>query len=63
MSKCLNLKIDGVRGKGRGRKTWNECVMDDMKKFGLRVIDAQDRASWCKVWGTSNQCKHGKMTL
>jgi hypothetical protein len=29
--------------KGRGRKTWDECVRKDMKGLGLRKEDAQDR--------------------
>jgi hypothetical protein len=52
-SGCQNLKIDGARGKGRGRKTWNECVMDDMRKFGLKAIDAQYRAG-CRHKGVRN---------
>ena len=25
-----------VRGRGRRRKTWKECVVDDMRRFGLK---------------------------
>lgn len=61
VSKCRSFEIGGVRGKGRGRKTWNECVKDDMRKVGLRAVDAQDRAGWRRrVWETSNPCMHGK---
>ena len=27
----------GTRGAGRGRKTWYECVKDDMKELGLHA--------------------------
>jgi len=29
-----------VRGEGRGRKTWNECVKSDTKRLGLIKEDA-----------------------
>jgi len=34
------------RGRGRGRKTWQECVAEDMRSLGLRREAAQDRAVW-----------------
>jgi len=46
VSKCRNLESKGVRGVGRGRKTWDECVRADMVRLGLCNVDAQDRASW-----------------
>src|SRR6267154_1949528 len=44
--KCRNLEVEGVIGRGRGRKTWLECVATDMKKSGLKKEDAQDRSLW-----------------
>jgi hypothetical protein len=39
------MAVDGTMGKRRGRKTWNTwCVMDDMRKLGLK--DSQDQARW-----------------
>ena len=35
MSACRNVVVAGVRCVGRGRKTWYECVKDDMKVLGL----------------------------
>ena len=32
---CRNVVMAGVRGAGRGRKTWRECVKDDMNGHGL----------------------------
>ena len=31
VSACRNIVMAGVRCAGRGRKTWYECVKDDMK--------------------------------
>ena len=29
------LVVEGTRGRGRSRKTWEQCVKDDMKLLGL----------------------------
>jgi len=49
VSGCRNLKVEGARGRGRGRKTWKECVADDMRRLNLKREDAQDRALWRTV--------------
>ena len=46
VSACRNVTVAGERGRGRGRKTWKECVADDMRRMGLRREDAQDRDVW-----------------
>src|SRR5207247_1589559 len=47
VSTCRNLEMEGgVRGKGRGRKTWMECVKKDMKDCGLKKEDAQNSSLW-----------------
>ena len=35
VSACRNVVVAGVRWSGRGRKTWRECVKDDMEVLGL----------------------------
>jgi len=42
-SACRSLKVDGVKGRGRPRKTWNECVGDDLKELGLNKELCKDR--------------------
>src|SRR5437867_3365071 len=44
--KCTNLEVVGGTRKGRGKKTWIECVTTDMKKIGLRKEDAKNRSRW-----------------
>ena len=35
MSACRNEVVARVRCAGRGRKTWSECMKDDMEVLGL----------------------------
>src|SRR6184192_4361339 len=49
VSKCRNLEVVGVIRKGRGKKTWIECVTTDMKKIGLKKEDAQNRSLWSSL--------------
>ena len=37
-----NVVMAGVRCAGRGRKTWRECVKDDMDELGLHSM-----SWWC----------------
>ena len=41
VSACRNMAVSEEIGRSRGRKTWKECVADDM-----RQEDGQDRAVW-----------------
>ena len=43
---CRDLEVEGVKGRGRGIKTWMQCVNEDMNKLKLRKEDAQDRPGW-----------------
>ena len=46
VSRCRRLVVDGTRERGRGRKTWSECLMEDMSVVGLKAVDARDRTAW-----------------
>src|SRR5208282_3120527 len=48
VSACRHIEVESVksRGCGRPRKTWRECVEEDMSKLKLSVMDTQDRAVW-----------------
>ena len=47
LSACRNVVVAGVRcGRGRGRKTWRECVKDDMDELSLH----SERVLFRDVW-------------
>src|SRR6267154_2198317 len=46
VSKCRSLEVEGNIRKGRGKKAWMECVATDMRGFGLKKEDAQNRSLW-----------------
>ena len=46
MSACRSMVIEKEGIKGRGKKSWLECVRSDMKMSELKVEWAQDREMW-----------------
>jgi hypothetical protein len=53
---CQNLEIEGRAARGRGKKTWFQCVKDDMKDLKLKVEDAKDRQLWRrKIFGEPSE--------
>ena len=49
VSACRKVEVAGVRYKGRNKKTWKECVDDDIKVLGLHL----ERAVFRDVWRDS----------
>ena len=47
---CINtvlaVRVPGGNRRGRPRKTWNECVQDDLKALDLSEAATQDRDAW-----------------
>src|SRR5271157_4897751 len=48
VSACRNIVVESIKGRCRvrPRKTWRECVEEDMSRLKLRVEDTHDRAVW-----------------
>ena len=46
VSACRNMEVEEKRCKGRKRKTWYECVVDDMKVLGLHPEWTVFRDMW-----------------
>jgi len=43
------------RGRGRSKKTWGECVRQDLKSLGLKKESAQVRAEWRGLIGRGDR--------
>ena len=46
VSACRNVMVAGARSAGTGRKTWRECVRDDMNELGLHPEWVVFRDKW-----------------
>ena len=54
--KSMSLEVDGNRGRGRPKLTWQSVVTRDMKACGLRQEDAQNRQKWRRLsWKAKGQ--------
>jgi len=40
---CRNIKVPGIRGRGRPKKAWMECVDNDMSVLRLKKVMTRDR--------------------
>jgi len=54
MNRCITWEVEGIRQTGRPKKTWWDCVKNDMESLGLSQKDAQSRNKWRKriKWAT-----------
>ena len=41
VKRCMTWEVGGIRQRGRPKKTWWDCVMDDVESLGLSQKDAQ----------------------
>ena len=66
MTGCRHVEMQKLRGRGRGKKSWRECVEGNMNKHNLRIETAQDRCDWRSglkgifLWKPSNLCRPRK---
>jgi len=44
--RCITWEVEGIRQRGRPKKTWWDCVKNDMESLGLSQNDAQSRNKW-----------------
>ena len=43
---CITWEVEGIRPRGRPKKTWWDCVKNDVESLGLSQKDAQSRNKW-----------------
>ena len=41
VKRCITWEVEGIRQRGRPKKTWWDCVKNDMDSLGLSQADAQ----------------------
>ena len=60
-----NVEVEGIRQRVRPKKTWWDCVKNDMESLGLSQKDAQSRNKWNRrIKGTTSQPgSSGKMAV
>ncbi len=51
VSTCRGFDVAGPKGRGRSRKTWGECVRQDLQSLNLKAEWAQDRTKWKGLFG------------
>ena len=51
VKKCMEYKVEGIRPRGRPKKTWREIVEKDCIARGLNTDDAMCRNRWRKQIG------------
>ena len=44
--RCTSYEVIGQRGRGRGRKTWKECVDGDLRRLKLDPLMTSNREVW-----------------
>ena len=57
---CTVLEVEGLKPRGRPKKTWMDVAKRDMKEMGLRWEDAQDRV---ESKTTETDCRQLTATL
>jgi len=44
--RCITWEVEGIRQKGRPKKTWWDSFKNDMESLGLSQKDVQSRNIW-----------------
>ena len=46
VKRCITWEVEGIRQRGRPKKTWWDCVKNDKESLGLSQKDALFRNKW-----------------
>jgi len=47
------LEVQGYRGRGRPKKTWEQIVKCDIRKYGMQRVEPFDKNKWRSCCGSS----------
>ena len=53
--KCMDFVVEGVRSRGRPKRTWKEVVEGDMKSLKLRKEDVLVCGKWRRLIGGTEE--------
>ena len=60
IGQALVLPVDGRRPPGRPKKTWLDCVNEDLEALGIKEDTTLDREKWRRVIAASNPSRGKK---
>jgi len=65
VSKCWRLVVQGCRGRGRLKKTWEQSVKCDVRKYGTQRVEPFDKDKWRSCCGSNRptRARFEKKTL
>ena len=46
VKRCMTWEVEGIRQRGRPKKTWWDCVKNDVESLGLYQKDEESRNKW-----------------
>ena len=49
VKKCIEYEVEGLRPRGRPKRTWREVVQEDCQARKMNKMDAIDRCKWRKM--------------
>ena len=58
VKKSMDMTVEGSRGRGRPKMTWEKVIERDMKVRGLVRNDAKDRVKWRALHGEQKVNSH-----
>lgn len=47
--RMMELQVEGVRGRGRPRRRWDDCIREDLREKDLSGEEALDRREWKRL--------------
>jgi len=53
VSKCRRLEVEGCKVRGRPKKTWEQSVKCDIRKYGMQRVEPFDRDKWRSCCGSN----------
>jgi len=53
VKRCIMWEVEGIRQRGCPKKTWRDCVKNDMESLGLSQKDVQSMNKWRTIKGAT----------